>query len=255
MTDTGALFSADPEHVRWFGERVLRVVQASSPRRVLDIGCGDGSLLVYLARALPQASLVGVDLSATNIAAAHALIAGSSASARIDVQEGDYLRFDAGRFDLLVASSSLQGITAPREELAEKIARDTAPGGILAHVTPTHCGYNAALNSVRKVLRWTRSPATDALVLGAARLLHSHQPVDKLRERVSYMYLILRHSEDHLRAALQRRGFQLVATETAPHTSLGQPKHRFAAMRGSEQRELVDPVGRTLSGPAGRPPG
>jgi len=34
-----------------------------------------------------------------------------------------------------------------------------------------------------------------------------------------------------LRAALERRGFRTVASEPAPHTSLGQPKHRLAIMQ------------------------
>jgi len=44
------------------------------------------------------------------------------------------------------------------------------------------------------------------------------------------MYLVLRHDEDALRAALQRQGFALAHAGPAPHTSIGQPKHRLAIM-------------------------
>lgn len=37
-------------------------------------------------------------------------------------------------------------------------------------------------------------------------------------------------TEDDLRAALERHRFALVATEAAPHTSVGQPKQRLAVM-------------------------
>ena len=50
------------------------------------------------------------------------------------------------------------------------------------------------------------------------------------------MYLVLRHDEDGLRVALSRHGFELTRIEAAPHTSLGQPKHRFAVMRAPVNR-------------------
>lgn len=225
-----AVFGADPAHVRWFGERIVRAAGGTFPRRMLDIGCGDGSLILRLADAMPQTSFLGVDLSEGNIAASNAGISRSSNRGRIAVMRGDYLRLDAGAFDLIVASSSLQGIDATTERLAEKIARDLAPGGRLIHVTPYRCFYNTALNAARIGLRQVRGTATDRMILTAARILHPGQPRAGLRERVDYMYLVLRHYEDDVRAALRVHGYQLVASEPAPHTSLGQPKHRLAVL-------------------------
>jgi SAM-dependent methyltransferase len=227
---TPAVFSADPAHVRWFGERILSVVGGIPPTRVLDIGCGDGSLLLYLAQALPHASFVGVDLSEANIAHAAAAVAESPHRNRISVVKDDYLNLDAGRFDLIVASSSLQGMEATSERLAAKLARDAAGGGRLIHVTPYRCLYNTTLNVVRRGLRHVRGTTTDRMILAVARTLHPDQPHARLHERIEYMYLILRHCEDGLRAALTRHGFHLAGTEQAPHTSLGQPKHRLAVM-------------------------
>jgi SAM-dependent methyltransferase len=213
-----ARFSADPAHVTWLGTRIVRWV-ASPPRRVLDIGCGDGALLLYLAGAFPGASLVGVDLSASGLV-----------RDRLTLIRGDYLTTDAGRFDLVVASSSLQGIEAATDALAGKLARDVAPGGRFMHVTPYRSPYNHALNALRRGLRPMRGTVTDRMILTMARVLHPDQPRAKLMERVEYMYLILRHYECTLRAALERRGFVLEHTEQAPHTSPGQPQHRFAVM-------------------------
>lgn len=229
-TNWDALFVADPAHIHWFGNHVLKALGSIAPTRVLDIGCGDGSLLLYLAHALPAAFLMGVDLSAHNIAAAREVLARSPDRDRIEVVHGDYLQLDAGRFDLVVASSSLQGIQATSEQLAAKIARDTAAGGRVIHVTPYRCLYNTALNSVRRALRLMRGSTTDQMILIAAQLLHPGQSRDKLRQRVDYMYLVLRHHEDGLRVALGRHGFRLVATALAPHTSAGQPRHRLAVL-------------------------
>jgi SAM-dependent methyltransferase len=213
-----AHFSADPAHVTWFGTRIVGALP-SAPQRVLDIGCGDGALLLYLAAAFPGASLVGVDLAASDLV-----------RDRLTFIRGDYLALDAGRFDLVVASSSLQGIDAPTGALAAKLARDVAPGGHFMHVTPYRSPYNSALNALRRSLRPMRGAATDRMILTMARVLHPAQPRAKLMERVDYMYLILRHYECTLRAALERRGFVLEHLENAPHTSLGQPRHRLAVM-------------------------
>jgi trans-aconitate methyltransferase len=211
-------FTADPAHVAWFGARILDA-QPSPPQRVLDIGCGDGALLRYLADAFPAAMLTGVDLAE-----------GFAPAGRIAFVRGDYLTLDAGRFDLIVASSSLQGINATTEAVAAKLARDLAPGGRLMHVTPYRCLYNRALNTSRRLLRMMRGSVTDHMILMTARALHPDQPRAKLVERVDYMYLILRHYEDDLRAALEPRGLRLDRLEAAPHTSPGQPKHRLAVM-------------------------
>ena len=223
-------FSADPAHVSWFGSRIVRAVSSNRPHRVLDIGCGDGAVLLYLADALPSASLIGVDISPANVSFATAAIDRSPHRDRVRAVHGDYLTFDSGPFDLVVSSSALQGIEATPERLAAAIARDLAPGGRLVHVTPYRCQYNRALNAVRRLLRSVRGGPTDRMILMVARLLHRSHSHAYLAQRVDYMYLVIRTYEDDLRPALERRGFALEHVEHAPHTSLGQPKHRLAVM-------------------------
>ena len=235
-THSSGVFGADPVYVRWFGDRIVSSLSGAAPARVLDIGCGDALLIRHLARLMPRSSFVGVDRSAGNIAAARAAIAQSTDRSRIEFMQHDYLTLDAGRFDLVVASSVLQGIDASIETLAARIASDTAAGGRLIHVTPYRCLYNTALNGVRKVLQRVRGAATDHMILTVARVLHPGQPHAKLRERVEYMYLVLRHYEDDVRAALILRGFDLITTHSVPHTSLGQPKHRLAVMSAPAPR-------------------
>lgn len=235
-THANASFGADPAHVHWFAEHVVQSLGSAAPPRVLDIGCGDGSLILRLAEVMPRSSFLGVDLSGADITAATAAISQSPHRSRLAVVRNDYLELDAGRFDLLVASSSLQGIDATSQQLAGKLAHDVAAGGRLIHVTPYRCLYNTALNILRRGLRQMRGAATDRMILAAARMLHPGHPDSMLRERVDYMYLVLRHYEDDVRAAMRLHDFQLVAAEPAPHTSLGQPRHRFAVMSAPSRR-------------------
>ncbi|HEY3158793.1 MAG TPA: class I SAM-dependent methyltransferase, partial [Vicinamibacterales bacterium] len=205
------------------------------PRHVLDIGCGDGAILLFLAETLPAAALVGVDISSANIGLAAMAIDQSPHRDRIRLVHADYVALDAGRFDLVVSSSALQGIGTTTEQLAASIARDVAPSGHLVHVTPYRCGYNSVLNAVRTVLRTVRSRPADHMILMVARLLHRGRSRAYLNQRVDYMYLVIRNYEDELRAALERRGFTLDHIEDAPHTSIGQPKHRLAVMSAPER--------------------
>jgi SAM-dependent methyltransferase len=171
-----------------------------------------------------------VDISETNIAAATAALGRSPHRGRVHAVHGDYVTFDGGPFDLVVSSSALQSIDTTAEQLAASIARDVAPCGRLVHVTPYRCRYNGVLNTVRTILRAMRGPSTDRMILMAARLLHPRQSRAYLSQRVNYMYLVVRTYEDDLRSALERRGFALDHVENAPHTSVGQPKHRLAVM-------------------------
>ena len=50
---------------------VLAHVPADRATRLLDLGAGTGSLVFRLASALPAAEVIGIDISAANVRAAH----------------------------------------------------------------------------------------------------------------------------------------------------------------------------------------
>lgn len=64
---------------------VERVIRQRGPRTVLDLGCGDGDLLVRLAGAPSIEHVVGVDLSAQALERLSARLPGPSASGRARV--------------------------------------------------------------------------------------------------------------------------------------------------------------------------
>lgn len=192
---------------------------------------------------MPDATLTGVDISAGNIADAARAIGAAGLQARVTVVHRDILALDAGPFDAVVAHSSLQFLPVSTTALAATFARLISPGGWLIHATPMACAFNTALSNARRVLRAVRSPVVDAVVLGAARVLHPHADPVRRRQALEYMYLPLVHTEDALRTALVPRGFVLIMEEPMPHTSWGQPKHRAVALTAPGEA-----AGRSVSG-------
>jgi tRNA1(Val) A37 N6-methylase TrmN6 len=78
-----------------------------APRRLLDLGCGIGSVLLYLAWRFPEAQCVGVEVQPASAALAMRSVAWNGASGRCEVRLGD-LRdpalLDGERFDLVTGT-------------------------------------------------------------------------------------------------------------------------------------------------------
>ncbi|MEZ5246182.1 MAG: methyltransferase domain-containing protein [Acidimicrobiales bacterium] len=96
--------------------------------RILDVGCGPGSLTADIAAHAPGSIVTGIDASADVVAAADA--------AHGDVAEfttGDIhaLDFPDGHFDVVHAHQVLQHLERPVAAL-EEMRRVTRPGGVVA---------------------------------------------------------------------------------------------------------------------------
>lgn len=230
LPSAGRAFTADERRVRWFADRVVERVPTTRPARVLDVGCGDGSLLLHLADRLPAATFVGVDLSAASITAAARAIGEHALGSRIQLVQEDFMRVDLGRFDAVVAYSCLQVIPGAADDIAGALARALAPGGQLIHATPYACAYNLALNGIRAALRPVRTRALDAVILGVSRTLHPGEPDARLEQALEYMYFPVRLDSEAVHAALAARGLRVIATAPVPHASLGQAKHRLVVV-------------------------
>ena len=99
--------------------------------RLLDIGCGPGTITVDLARRVAPGEVVGVDPSPDVVAqaSAHALREGVT----IDWRAGDVyaLDFPKASFDVVHAHQLLQHLSDPVRALLE-LRRILRPGGLLA---------------------------------------------------------------------------------------------------------------------------
>ncbi len=114
--------------MRQSGEAVVRSLAITTPLRVLDLGCGDGTTAVPLARL--GADVVGIDIAANLVAAGNKRAAEAGLD-RLTFQEGDACNLQGIRdhsFDLTL--SVFGAMFAPKPfDVAKEMVRVTRPGG------------------------------------------------------------------------------------------------------------------------------
>lgn len=106
---------------------------------VLELGCGAGFNLLAMSESLPDAHLVGVDLSRRQIEAGRGMAVRVGA-ANVDLRVGDVAALDGalGKFDFIVAHGLLSWVPAAvREAIFHTCRRHLRPDGI------AYLSYNA----------------------------------------------------------------------------------------------------------------
>jgi len=100
--------------------------------RVLDVGCGPGTISIDLARRVPRGTVLGLDREASVIATALEAAAASGVP-NVDFAVGDVYSLEAGdgSFDVVHAHQLLQHLTDPVAALRE-MRRVCCPGGVVA---------------------------------------------------------------------------------------------------------------------------
>jgi ubiquinone/menaquinone biosynthesis C-methylase UbiE len=137
----GALWIITSQHLREQARRrMLEAVAWHGDERVLDVGCGNGFLMIEIARHLTTGRVTGVDLWKAEAGAQRSGIAWRNAHIegvqdRIEVQNLDAraLPFDDHSFDVIVSSLMLHhaGGSADRDQVVREMLRVLRPGGTL----------------------------------------------------------------------------------------------------------------------------
>jgi SAM-dependent methyltransferase len=217
----------------------LAYIPSDRAIRVLDIGCGTGSLLFRLADALPHASLIGIDISEANIRAATREQRVRPSAGRVAFETADYLQYRADAFDAIVSDGVLHLVPGDSGALARTLAHDLKPGGVFVCDMPFACAYNTAFGTVRRMLRSIRSSWTDRAILQVGRVLHGRDMNDDgLRERIGYMYVPPeRVIDERLLETFESAGLHQIAAHAMPSVSLSQLRHRVTVFeRRAEPR-------------------
>jgi ubiquinone/menaquinone biosynthesis C-methylase UbiE len=116
--------------MRQSGEAVIRSMAITPPLRVLDLGCGDGTTAIPLART--GAEVIGIDI-ASNLVQAGNKRAAEAGLGRLKFQEGDACNLEGvadHSFDLSI--SAFGAMFAPKPfDVAKEMVRVTKPGGCI----------------------------------------------------------------------------------------------------------------------------
>ncbi len=121
-------FTAIASTMRESGERVVEGLAVSGPIRALDLGCGDGTTAVPLARR--GAEVVGIDI-ARNLVEAGKRRAAEHGLDNLAFQHGDCCSLEGVHDDSFDLTLSVFGaMFAPKPfEVAKEMVRVTKPGG------------------------------------------------------------------------------------------------------------------------------
>jgi release factor glutamine methyltransferase len=85
-------------------EEALRVLKASPPRRLIDLGTGSGCLIISLLKEWPESRGVAVDISPEALAVARRNAERHGVADRIEFIHGDLAGPFEGRFDLVISN-------------------------------------------------------------------------------------------------------------------------------------------------------
>lgn len=146
-----SLYDSDEQpfvHQRAFVEQmVLRFMDCSPNRRILDLGAGTGSSTRVLVESFPAAEVVGIDVSPEMLAiASH-----KCPTASFDVFDGKRIPFKDKWFDGILVSSVLHHIDHYERALME-IMRVCGSSSWIVITQEPNPGVNRWVNRMRRVL-------------------------------------------------------------------------------------------------------
>ena len=154
---------------RPYDELVARIPLVS-PRRVVDLGCGPGTVTAGLADRWPSADIVGVDSSPAMIDRAAAMVV----AGRVRFELGDVRTWSSPQpVDVIVSNAVLHWVPGHADLLAGLLDALT-PGGALAFQVPANfeAPIHTALRSLVRSGDWGVAwDAVSGAVLGADAVL------------------------------------------------------------------------------------
>lgn len=137
--------------VRWttreaaFKMELVRQTRLQPGQRVLDLGCGTGTLVIALKQAEPAAEVIGLDGDPAMLNRARTKA--NRAGVQINFDEGwsDALPYPAESFDCVVSSLFFHHLTrAAKQRTLAEVQRVLKPGGAL-YVADWGAPYNALM--------------------------------------------------------------------------------------------------------------
>ena len=131
--------------------RVIELAQVGAGQRLLDLGCGTGTLVLMARRRLADATVIGVDGDPTILCIARRKAQRAGILVEFDEGMAYALPYGDGTFDAVVSTLTFHHLTMDQQErtLAE-VRRVLRPGGrlVIADLAPPH---NALMRLLRRL--------------------------------------------------------------------------------------------------------
>lgn len=143
--------------------------------RILDVGCGVGSITIGLAQLVPQGHVVGMDVGETEIAMARDAAAEQGIK-NVEFKTGDAHKlletFGEGSFDIVHAHMVLMHLTE-QVTVLRSMRQLTRPGGLVASTDMAEMLYYPPLSALDKQKEiWYKSCESRGIVPNGGRLNH-----------------------------------------------------------------------------------
>lgn len=169
---------ADPAVSLWSGRpnpQLVAEVRALTPGTALDVGCGEGGDVIWLAQ--QGWRVTGADFSANGLARAARHAEEAGVAQRTQWWQVDARSFDAqGREFDLVSSHFLHPPRGGMVEVTRRLARAVAPGGHLLVVGHSPAAHHTELDPERSAAMWLASDLVGSLPADFVPLVVEQRP-------------------------------------------------------------------------------
>jgi ubiquinone/menaquinone biosynthesis C-methylase UbiE len=136
-----------------FKRRLVERLQVRAGQRVLDVGCGTGTLALLIAEAHPDVALTGIDPDDEMLSRATKKAAAAGARIRFERASAAELPFADGSFDRVTSTLMAHHLpTHEKEAMFAEVRRVLAPTGEL-HLVDIGPARSSVARSLQRVLR------------------------------------------------------------------------------------------------------
>ena len=122
----GKKYEKASDHQKEWGTKLIAELNLKGAERVLDLGCGDGSITAQIAALLPEGEVLGIDASEGMIAAAIPKKQMNLNFSKLDINELDFVE----DFDVVFSNATLHWVK-DHKRLLKNVYRSLRPGGLL----------------------------------------------------------------------------------------------------------------------------